>query len=424
MTKLFKILVIFSVGFTNELYAQESEGINFMQEKNWSSVLKKSAASGKPIFVDMYTTWCGPCKVMDKAVFVNDKVGKLFNKNFINVKIDAEKGEGIMIDKKYNVDAYPTFLFINSKGRLFLKHIGSLDTTALLNIAGSALKEFKSPKPIAVWDEEYITKKNLGPAWYYDYIFKKRSLGLDVKQLIEEYLALLPPDSLSSAPVQKMIIYFNVSINGMGIDLLLKMHAKDPYSIYLNGPYASLSRVIDETLQMASQEEDTALLYKALTVSNRMYEEKSIQKRVADMLRIKYYGYCKDTVMIKKLAVDYADNYILGLNVDSLKKTDSVRLREAVLFTFSTLDTDKIQDQKRYKHFIRLFRSESKNRANDILNICNLLCNACDKKIEDMQLLKDAKKWIEIGFRLYPDKKLYKLFSGEVSKCLEKSEEE
>ena len=50
---------------------------------------------------------------MAAEVFTRPEVGKKYNQGFVNVKIDAEKGEGIALAKKYQVKSYPTYLFIN-----------------------------------------------------------------------------------------------------------------------------------------------------------------------------------------------------------------------------------------------------------------------------------------------------------------------
>ena len=68
----------------------------------------------KPIFIDVYTTWCVPCKQFERSVFTNDSVAEVFNELFINLKIDAEKNEGLEITKRYLVGGYPTGIFINS----------------------------------------------------------------------------------------------------------------------------------------------------------------------------------------------------------------------------------------------------------------------------------------------------------------------
>lgn len=94
------------------------EGINFNLTENWAETTAKAAKENKLIFIDGYTTWCAPCKWMDKNVFVDPSVAEFYNDKFINVKIDMEKGEGIELRKKYNVGSFPTFLFVNDKGEV------------------------------------------------------------------------------------------------------------------------------------------------------------------------------------------------------------------------------------------------------------------------------------------------------------------
>jgi len=49
----------------------------------------------KQIFIDVYTTWCGPCKMMDKYTFSNPEVARILNENFYPVKLNAEQREDI-----------------------------------------------------------------------------------------------------------------------------------------------------------------------------------------------------------------------------------------------------------------------------------------------------------------------------------------
>ena len=84
--------VFLFLAITQSLHAQKSS-ITFF-DGSWSEALTKARTESKLIFVDAYTSWCGPCKLMSNKVFTDKKVGKFYNDNFINVKLDVEKGEG------------------------------------------------------------------------------------------------------------------------------------------------------------------------------------------------------------------------------------------------------------------------------------------------------------------------------------------
>jgi thiol-disulfide isomerase/thioredoxin len=84
----------------------------------WQVSLDQAAKENKLIFLDCYTSWCAPCKWMEKNVFNVPEVYQYYNQQFINTKLDMEKGEGVDLRKKYNVQSFPTYLFINSKGEV------------------------------------------------------------------------------------------------------------------------------------------------------------------------------------------------------------------------------------------------------------------------------------------------------------------
>ncbi len=122
--------------------AGQKSGIAF-QQASWSQLLAKAKTEKKIIFVDAFATWCGPCKSMSADVFTDEAVGNFFNRNFINAKIDMEAGEGITIASRYNVGAYPTYLFINGDGKLLHKAIGYKEAEAFINTGLNALDPAK-----------------------------------------------------------------------------------------------------------------------------------------------------------------------------------------------------------------------------------------------------------------------------------------
>ena len=96
-------------------FGQAGEGVKF-EKGTLKEALAKAGKENKLVFVDVYAVWCGPCQYMAGKVFPQKAVGDYFNANFVNIKFDAEKGEGIDIARQYGVTGYPTFLLLNDEG--------------------------------------------------------------------------------------------------------------------------------------------------------------------------------------------------------------------------------------------------------------------------------------------------------------------
>jgi thioredoxin-related protein len=130
----------------------------------WSEALDKAKQENKLIFLDAYTTWCAPCKQMDKEVFRAASVGEAYNANYLNVQKDMEKEEGIELAKKLNIKAYPTLFFINGEGEVVHRVAGYHSTSRFLEL-GNVVKEGKetlsnmlSQYEMGLRDPEFLKK--------------------------------------------------------------------------------------------------------------------------------------------------------------------------------------------------------------------------------------------------------------------------
>lgn len=91
----------------------------------WADVLAKAKAQGKPAFVDFSTEWCGWCRRLETDTFSQASVGEVM-KGFVNVTLDAEKGEGPELAKRFGIDGYPVMVVVDAAGEEVDRIVGYL----------------------------------------------------------------------------------------------------------------------------------------------------------------------------------------------------------------------------------------------------------------------------------------------------------
>lgn len=140
-------LILFNVFFS------VAQGVAF-EDLSVEQAVEKAQKENKYIFVDVYTDWCSPCKLMDKQVFPLKELGDYFNPKFVSLKINAEKGEvGPQFANKYKIKAYPTFVILDNKGDLV--HIfagGILEPQKFIN---KVSESFDSEKAYGILKQRY-----------------------------------------------------------------------------------------------------------------------------------------------------------------------------------------------------------------------------------------------------------------------------
>src|ERR1700722_15045141 len=141
-------------------------GIFFLHNVSWRDVIQKARDEHKYIFVDCYTTWCGPCKMMDREVYRKDSVGKFMNDQFVSIKLQMDStahdieeirnwyGIARDFERKYSVTSFPTFLFFDPHGIAVHKVIGAVNADKFIIIGQNAL----NPKK-----QYYTVVKNFEP---------------------------------------------------------------------------------------------------------------------------------------------------------------------------------------------------------------------------------------------------------------------
>lgn len=210
-------LLLFSAG-------SRAEGIEFF-EGTFEEAKAAAKEQGKLIFVDAYAVWCGPCKRMSSAVFPTQQAGEVYNKFYINLKLDMEKGEGLEFRKQFPVSAFPTLFYLDSQGNVLEKVVGA---RSMEDFIALGLKYSSKADPTQNFAEAY-TKGDRSPELIHQYIRSLNSAGKPSIQVTNEYLRTAK--SFDSEPALRILYEGAVSADTRVFDLFVG-HKKAILQLY------------------------------------------------------------------------------------------------------------------------------------------------------------------------------------------------
>lgn len=197
-------------------------------EGTWKEILALAAKENKPIFVDCYTVWCGPCKQMAAQVFTDPMVAEYFNSTFINVKVDMEKGEGIDLKNHYEVRAFPTFLYLDPKGNVISRIVGSMPAADFVK----ASKKGMSESGLAAMNKRYASGER-SEKFILEYltVLEEAYLQKEAQAVVVEYFSNF---DFSALKEKKNWDLFAKYIEDANSDVFKYVHANRPefYALY------------------------------------------------------------------------------------------------------------------------------------------------------------------------------------------------
>ena len=247
---------------------------------SFAEAQKLATAKGKSIFIDVYTDWCKPCKMMDAEAFHDPEVADLMNAFFVNFKADAEKG-GRDIASKYGVQAYPTVLVVNSAGGLIVKQSGyggvfpfkqQIEGTISLLPYGQVYLKVK-----ANFDKK---KRDFNTLLGYAQLRKK--LGLSNEIVTDAMVKDLPIDTLMNPTYQQLLYQFSSALEGKTFDFFLKH--KDMMIIE-----GKLKTLITQNFNYAIRDKDKNLLARVLKANTRIIDTPSVSEERNALMTLSFH---------------------------------------------------------------------------------------------------------------------------------------
>ncbi len=184
-----------------------AQGINFMPEgSTFKEAVIKAKKENKLIFLDCYTSWCGPCRMMATKVFTQQEVGDFMNPSYVCIKIDMEKGEGPELNKKLEVSAFPTFIIFNANGGEVGRFVGGSQAEEFIQ----RVKDHSVDKGSQEMDQRFENGER-SEAFLYEYLntlsnaYKRKQCSKVAEILLEGKAETFAADSTLSTIFMKYV---------------------------------------------------------------------------------------------------------------------------------------------------------------------------------------------------------------------------
>ena len=351
---------------------ENTENMAFIHEK-FGEAIEKARAENKLVFVDAYTTWCAPCKQMDKSTFSDEDVAAFFNEKFVNLKLDMERGDGLTIQQRYKVSAFPTLLFLNADGEVVHKALGFQDVEQMLALGKLALG---SDQTLSAWTSRY-EKGEREPKFLKEYTSKLLETYDESRaEVAEAYLATqtdqFTPENLDFS------MRFTEGVESPRFAFLVankkafeKKFTKDEISL-------KIEELVSDFLL---NEKNLPTLGRADSLIRLVYPEKA--DRMAKNYRLSYYRLKGERDNYATAAIQYYKKY--DDNADELSET-------------ATTFLEQIDDKKMLKKALN-WAKKAANKQETVTNQL-LVAQLYQKLKKTKKAKKAAGNALEIGKKL------------------------
>jgi len=304
----FAILLMFSAFVINAQVAFVE--VATLQEME--AVQKRASDQQLMLFVDVYATWCGPCKMMDRDVYTDPAVAEYMNANFVSVRMDAECDYGRVYAAAQELEGYPSMFIFSMDGEPISKVVGFTPADQLISSLKATVDGYKE---IRIFQAKY-QRGTLEEEEFAAYIAALRSMGNQKKadKLGDEYMEQVIGEKLSDNDIS--VVPYHMDLEdpwwpdfSADPDRLRKVLGED-YML-------AMEKIYNASLVKAVEEEDIALISKMANELAPLVEEETSSWDLRSLPFIQYYYY---TNLVDEL-IAYVDQ-----RFESDKKDDHVWL--------------------------------------------------------------------------------------------------
>lgn len=373
----------------------QAQGIEF-QHISLEDALQKAKEENKLVFIDFYTTWCGPCKMMDKQVFPLPEVGSVYNTEFVSIKLDAEKG-GRSAAKKYEVSAYPTFVFLTPNGNLVYRDTGAKSTENFIELGHNASTSVESQYSLEQLQSDFPNKLN-DEHFLKIYIEKLEEYGQSPVLGIEAWLEV--QTEIEEDDVDMMEFLLNNTkylITGGKAEAILKANFDEYMDIATRREEKTLNRLQPH---MVLNTKVQAMEIKSPELMERFMEawgELPEKYRRGSMLEheLVYYSMTKDDENYKATAIKYIDSVMAKNPIAEVQKKDQE-------FYYENAKKYEGSDNEKVNATLKKLKTYGKY-STQVALLINHVGQAYLVHASNKTDYKVVNQWLDYGYELQPN---------------------
>jgi len=382
--------------------------ISFSKMK-WEDALITAKEENKPIFIDFYTTWCGPCKVLDKNAFQDQELGAYMNEQFICLKYDAENPNFDWVAKKYTVQSYPTLLYFNASGKL-IHRVSGIRTAEDLMKTNHELHSFLLNKSLQGNIENF---QNLSMEELKELLENSSEITFENKaEILELFLTMVENNGQSWVDYEDLVMSnFDKSISNPVFKEIIdnapksKMFPK-PDEIKL---HLKLMLILNHKIRKATNEndfdlfEDQVKIFEALSLK-RMEHPIKIEKDI-NKYYLSFYKRNEIKQEYATLATSMIEQYILPYSPEQVKEMEFKNIG-SLTNKLLKIEEEEVKESKFEKYKNDHFKGfQVGERLNEISKTFLSF-------FEDQAHLEQAKEWSRMSIEYFNHPKYYKNYSA------------
>ena len=362
------------------------------EEASLNEALAKARSESKLVFLQMASPSCRECNAVAEKGLSDKELSELINQTFITLYVDDNHPDRLQIEKMYNLPDGFGILFLNSDGTLIHRYPGSSTRSQpykehidmALYRAGESLK-------VSELEKEY-RNGNRAPGFMEQLLLKKKSLNLNNEELLNEYVKLLPPDSLSSLYTLEFVVSIGPELRSLALKTIRQDTAlfnRAWYNMTPSKRSLTNSTILRNSLNKAIQEKNESYAFQVASFARSRYKRESIPGIKAYSAQLlEYYKRTEDTAKFLAIASRHYDLVMNTTNIDSLKNAD-LALQKTALDTArkQVLKTEygyRVRKTVRYNPLTQSLHWDLKEGAWHVY-----------KRTSDATLLAKATVWIE-----------------------------